>query len=510
MRKWKLLGSILIAGAALVMVIALSTEAFGQEVTQSARQRAPGETLGSARAAEVITSAFSYQGVLEEGGKPVTGDRQMVFRLYADDACSVGVGSSVARTVSVSDGLFNVNLGFEQTSFDGKALWLETEVEGTVIGCQPIRTVPYANSLRPGAVISSPVVSDEDLLHVRSGTVTVEEGVLGAKLGRRTSLGYPVGVYGYAYDFGSVGVWGISDSEFGWGVNGVADGRDSIGVRGIANAFTSTTYGVYGEANSPSGYAGYFEHTASSGGGVGLVAEGPTGGIITGTDGTGLSVYASGSTGGDDALRGEHSGGDGVVGFSDGPGNLDNGVIGFTDGGYGVYGFSNAVGQYAGYFDGPISVNGGCTGCTMSYVTRNTSDSVLQVGDSVSPDGVEAKLTGMRQPVMQVAPAGTDDQVLGVVLGRTEVTMVEPGADDAKPGAHYGPVNGPAAPGDYLVVVVQGMAQVRVDQTAAIQSGDLIQASGDGAIEAVEAPSFGMVLEEANSEGLAWALVGFD
>ena len=47
----------------------------------------------------MITSAFSYQGVLEEGGKPVTGDRQMVFRLYADDACSVGVGSSVARTV---------------------------------------------------------------------------------------------------------------------------------------------------------------------------------------------------------------------------------------------------------------------------------------------------------------------------------------------------------------------------------------------------------------------------
>jgi len=510
MRKWKLLGSVLIAGAAVVLVVALSADAFGQEVTDGAPQTMPGEALGAARATEVVTSAISYQGVLEEGGEPVTGHRQMVFRLYADGACSVGVGSSVARTVSVSDGLFNVNLDFEQATFDGQALWLETEVEGTLIGCQPIQTVPYANSLRPGAVVSSSVSAEEDLLHVRSGVDNPEEGILGAKLGRRTGLGYPVGLYAYAYEYGSVGVWGVSDSQFGWGVNGVAEGWDSIGVRGIANAFTSTTYGVYGEAASPSGYGGYFEHTASSGGGVGLVAQGPTGAIITGTDGAGLSVNASGSAGGDDALRGEHSTGDGVVGFSDGASDLDNGVIGFTDGGYGVYGFSNAAGQYAGYFDGPIFAGGGCTGCTLSFVTRNTSDSLLQVGDSVSANGVEAKLAGTQQPVMQVAPSGTADRVLGVVLGRTEVTMVKPGADDAKPGAHYGPVSGPAEPGDYLVVVVQGMAQVRLDQTAEIQSGDLIQAGGDGAIEAVDAPSFGMALEEVNSEGLAWALVGFD
>jgi hypothetical protein len=322
-------------------------------------------------------------------------------------------------------------------------------------------------------------------------------------------VGYPVGVYGYAYEFGSAGVWGASDSEFGWGVNGVADGEDSIGVRGIASAFTSTTYGVYGEANSPIGYAGYFEHTASSGDGVALSAVGPTGAVITGTDGTGLSVYASGTTGGDDGLRGEHAGGDGVVGFSDGPDDLDNGVIGFTDGGYGVYGFSNAAGQYAGYFDGPIRA-GSCTGCTLSYIARNTSDSTLQVGDVVQAAGVEPQVAGAQQPVIRVTAAESSEQVLGVVAGRTTMTMVEPGADDARPGPHYGPTGGAAEPGDYLVVVVQGMAQVRVDPAHTLQAGDTIGLGTDGTTQTVDTASFGMVLEEANADGLAWVLVGFD
>jgi hypothetical protein len=318
-----------------------------------------------------------------------------------------------------------------------------------------------------------------------------------------------VGVYGYAYDYGSVGVWGVSDSPFGWGANGVANGPESIGVRGIANAFTSTTYGVYGEVASPAGYAGYFEHTVLSGDGVALAAEGPTGAVITGTDGTGLSVQASGSTGGDDGIRGTHDAGDGIVGFSDGPSDLDNGVIGFTDGGYGVYGFSNAAGQYAGYFDGPIRA-GGCTGCTTSYIARNTSDRTLLKGDIVQTEGVDPLPAGAQQPVIRVTAANSDEQVLGVVLGRTEMTMVEPGEDDAKPGPHYGPVGGDAKPGEYLVVVVQGMAQVRLDPESRIQMGDNIGVSEDGRGQAVDAASFGMILEQADEEDLAWVLVGFD
>lgn len=501
LKKRRLFVSLVIAGLAFLLVI-------GWGGAQR-RARAAATSSNAIGATQVVTNTFSYQGVLQEGDEPVTGNRQMVFALYTDGTCTTQVGDALTKTVSVNEGLFSIGLGFDPVHFDGKALWLETTVEGSVIGCQRLQTTPYALSLRPGAIISGPVADDAQLFEVRSGTTSADEGVVGAQLGRRTSVGYPVGVYGYAYEFGSVGVWGVSDSQFGWGVNGVADGTDSIGVRGIANAFNSTTYGVYGEANSPDGYAGYFEHTAGSGGGVALAAVGPTGAVITGTDGTGLSVQASGSTGGDDGIRGEHDAGDGIVGFSDGTSDLDNGVIGFTDGGYGVYGFSNAAGQYAGYFDGPIRA-GSCTGCSMSYIARNTSTSTLQKGDVVQADGMEPRLAGAQQPIMQVTAAKSNDQVLGVVVGRTDMTMVEPGTEDAKPGPHYGPTGGAALPGDYLVVMVQGMAQVRVDPASNTRSGDRIGLSADGMAEPVDMSAFGMVLEQADEDGLAWVLIGFD
>jgi hypothetical protein len=503
-KKMKLWVSMLIVVGGAVLLIAFSVRAVGQEqdVTQ--------DELGRRRATGVVTSAFAYQGVLEEDGQPVTGNRQMVFRLTSDDGCTTQVGSSVTRNVSVSDGLFSVDLSFDATAFDGRALWLETEVEGNVIGCQPIQTVPYANSVRPGAIISGSVGSEAQLLHVRSGTALPDEGVLGAKLGLRTSLGYPVGVYGYARDFGSVGVWGESDSEFGWGVNGVAEGTSSIGVRGIAEAFTSTTYGVYGEAASADGYGGYFLNTAVSNGGWALAANGRHGAVITSTGGSALVANGSGDSAiGDDGVRGEHTG-DGVVGSSSSTGNLDNGVVGFSAGGYGVYGFSNGTGQFGAYFNDPIFVNGGCTGCTMSYVARNTSGTPLRVGDLARAEGVEVSAAGGQQPIMQVARARSGDRVVGVVLGRTELTMAEPGADDVQPGPHYGPISGDAEPGDYLVVVVQGLAQVRVDPTAGIETGDLMAAGADGARQAVDTSSFGTVLGKAESEGVVWVLVGFN
>jgi hypothetical protein len=501
MKKRSVFFSLFVAMMALVLVVKWG------EIQQPAR--AASEPRSAAAVTEALTSTVAYQGALEESGSPVTGNRQMAFTLYKDGTCTTQVGTTQSQQVAVEDGVFSVDLAFDPTFFNGQGLWLETAVEGTVIGCRPIQPAPYALSLRPGAAVSGTVASDAQLLHLQSGETSADEGVVGAKLGRRSSIGYPVGLYGYAYEFGSVGVWGVSDSQFGWGVNGVAEGADSIGVRGIANAFSSVTYGVYGEANSSSGYAGYFEHTANTGGGVGLAAVGPTGGVITGTDGSGLTVYASGSTGGDDGLRGEHASGDGVVGFSDGTSDLDNGVIGFTDGGYGVYGFSNAAGQYAGYFNGPVRV-GSCTGCTTSYVARNTSDSALQVGDVVQSNGIEPQRAGQAQPVIQVAAAGRTDQVLGVVVGRTEMTMVEPGADQAKPGPHYGPTGGAVKPGDYLIVTVQGMAQVRVDPATELQAGDAVGVSSGGSAAPADTGGFGMMLDQADADGLAWILVGFD
>jgi hypothetical protein len=143
-------------------------------------------------------------------------------------------------------------------------------------------------------------------------------------------------------------------------------------------------------------------------------------------------------------------------------------------------------------------------------VARNTSDKTLQIGEMVQTEGVDTQLAGAQQPVMQVTAAETNEQVLGVVVGRTEMTMVEPGADDAQPGPHYGPTGGAAEPGDYLIVVVQGMAQVRLDAATGIQAGDKIGLSADGTAQAVDASSLGMALEQPDENGLAWVLIGLD
>ncbi len=495
------------AAITAILMLALPARTFAQP--NGAKEGEVSRTLqatSTSRAA--VTSTFTYQGVLEESGQPVDGNRQMTFGLSPVDDCSALVAPTVGQTVTVSDGLFSVELSFSADVYTGRALWLLTEVEGTPVGCQALQAVPYANTLRPGAIIKADVASEEQLLDIRSGETSPDEGVLGAKLGGRSSVGYPIGVFGYGFEFGGTGVWGESDGEFGWGVNGVAEGNESIGVRGIANALTTQTYGVYGEVASPDGHAGYFEHTATDAG-VALSAMGPTGAVITGTNGSGLKVESSGDEGGDDGVRGEHSSGDGVVGFSDGTTDLDNGVIGFTDGGYGVYGFSNATGQYAAYFAGPIRADS-CTGCTTRYVARNASDTTLQLGDVVTAAGVDTKTNGSGQPVILTAPATTGDSVLGVVVGRTTMTIADDSQDDVKPGAHYGPTGGPAAPGDYVVVVVQGMAQVRIDASRAVTIGERIGLGANGVTQTDRSSSFAMVLDDASEtrDGLVWALLG--
>lgn len=504
-------------GPAVAVMLLCALGPFGSahgQSTEAASGSAGAQSEIKSASRGAVTSTFTYQGKLEENGQPVDGTRNMDFALSPVNDCSSLSAGFIAKTVSLTDGLFAVDLSFSADLFDGQALWLAIQVEGTSVACQPLRAAPYALSLRPKATINGPLNAEENLLHVRSGGNAGDpEGTVGAKIGRKTSLGYPVGAYGYAYEFGSVGLWGESDSEFGWGVNGVAQGNESIGVRGIANALSTETYGVYGEASSPAGYGGFFQHIAGSAPGKGLGASGPLGAEVTGTDGTGLLANASGDSSeyGDDAVSGIHSGGDGVVGESQGTGNLDNGVVGFSAGGYGVYGFSNGTGQYGGYFDDPISVNGGCTGCTTRYVARNDSDNTLRLGDVVRPTGVSRRTADSAQPVILAAPAARGDNVLGVVVGRTTRTVVDGSEDDVKAGVYWGPTGGSADPGDYVVVVTQGLAQVRIDPAASITAGDRLQLGDRGATRASSDEPFAMVLDEASnrtSEDLVWALLG--
>src|SRR5262249_45581064 len=75
-----------------------------------------------------VGTAFTYQGRLMDGANPANGTYYIHFTLY--DAQSGGnlLASQPTNTVSVSSGLFSVDLDFGALPFDGSARWLQINV----------------------------------------------------------------------------------------------------------------------------------------------------------------------------------------------------------------------------------------------------------------------------------------------------------------------------------------------------------------------------------------------
>ncbi len=142
----------------LLIVAALALWIVGITQAQSPDEAAPQFTLGGSP-----TETFTYQGYLEDGGRPANGAYDFSFHLY--DAESDGTLISDCQTFEeyiVTDGLFAFNLvptAGMSTVFNGNARWIETRVkkhaDATYITLprQPITAAPYAWGLRPGAVV---------------------------------------------------------------------------------------------------------------------------------------------------------------------------------------------------------------------------------------------------------------------------------------------------------------------------------------------------------------------
>lgn len=152
--------------------------------------------------------------------------------------------------------------------------------------------------------------------------------------------------------------------------------------------------------------------------------------------------------------------------------------------------YANSTGTYAGYFADAISVSGGCTGCTLTVMAVNAGDRPLRLGDLVAAAGVDSPLAGMTDPVLRVVPAG-GDSVLGVATRRLAVTL---GARKGEPLASVQATDGPIRPGDHLLVIVQGLAQARVVDSAGVVAGQKLTAGdaagGARALRDVEARGF--------------------
>jgi len=244
----------------------------GVQLSDLQLQGQPGEALA---AAATVNSRISYQGVLKESGSPVNGTRNITFTLYSDDGCTAVVDTIVKSSVPITDGLFAVELDVDHGDFDGQGLWLGVEVGGAAVACREVMPVPYALSLRPGAVISDTRSKLQFNRYSQMGWPlywTYEHGILSEVGGAMFTYGlfghstltgnFGVGVYGQSDSSVGVGTYGYASSASGatYGVYGYSASDEGQGVRGYAAASSGTTYGVYGESNSATSgsYGGYF------------------------------------------------------------------------------------------------------------------------------------------------------------------------------------------------------------------------------------------------------------
>ena len=444
-------------------------------------------------AAATVSSGISYQGRLTTpGGVPLNGTYTMRFIVYDDAVAGSAMWDSGNMNITVENGLFAVKLNVDQADMNGQALWVSIIVDGqTLSPRQEILPAPYALSLRPGADIVGDAIAAND------ATLAGYAPATGTALYADAAGG--VGVFGDSEN--NYGVQGSSDNSWGgyftsangYGLRVNTDGTDhydhgayitSQGGYAIL-ARSANNMGVRGEAGDITGVP----HPLGS---IGVVGLGLSRGVV-GSSNTGSGVFAS------------SIGNYGVWGQS----TNYRGIIGLTsraDSNWGLYTLDNLY-----------SANINFAGSIMQ-VMQNTGNTPLSPGDVAAFNGIDRAATAVDGPMVQVsrATAANSAAVAGVVFSRFNIDAIDPALESPDGSAGIDPAAlevtpaGDAAPGDYVLVVIYGPAQVRVDALSGrnIQPGDLLSVGGaaglagraatitvDGRETAVPGTVFGKALE---------------
>ncbi len=359
-------------GIGVLAAIALITFAFAIAASGSGviDQNAEGVTV----AASEVTSCINYQGRLtDSAGELLSGTYTMTFGLY-----DVSTGGTALATdshdVDVTDGLFNTGIDFGTSDFDGKALWLGIKVgaDSEMSPRQELRPVPYALSLRPGAVINgsvsgSPVLKVESTGDHSDGVYAethgnFSEGVRASTSGdgsdgfRAYTFGdISAGVRAYTFGDASNGVYAYTSGDDSNGVYASTTGNDSSGVY----ASSAKGYGVYGKGGKSGGY-----FTTNQGGTLWTHNAGVT--VTTAyyhSYGVHAYTHGDGSRGVSASTSGDNS--DGVHAYTHGDdsdgvhaytyGNDSHGVYAHSTKFHGVYGRTDSADSAGVYAEGKDS-----------------------------------------------------------------------------------------------------------------------------------------------------------
>lgn len=93
-------------------------------------------------------TAFTYQGVLQDGGAPANGVYDLTFTVF-DTAVNGNLiaGPITNSATAASNGLFTVTLDFGNGVLEGSALWLELAVQTN--GSTNFTTIAPRQALTP-------------------------------------------------------------------------------------------------------------------------------------------------------------------------------------------------------------------------------------------------------------------------------------------------------------------------------------------------------------------------
>lgn len=343
----------------IVSLVGFSSVVFVGALGTTAAKAVPPEMLADgpfqsdAQASVAISSTFTYQGQLRNGGSPANATCDIAFRLYDNSSAGVMIGAPITAAVTIANGMFTQPLNFGTGVFTSTARWLEMAVRCPA-GSGPFTPLSprQALSAAPYALYSAApwATKIDGSLSYTSGNVGIGTSAPAHRLSLIGGPGWTTNNWLGALELSNA-------SAIAWQAN---PGQTRFGLG-------QTTGGLYifHTASNPGtmGSPAIYDMMVSDSGKVGIGTIGPN--YPLHVFGNSTAIYGEGGVYGTSNTQvgvfGASGSGPGVEGTSVG----SIGVFGFSNAGDGIHGSSGS--GYAGRFNGNVRITGSCCAAPMTF-----------------------------------------------------------------------------------------------------------------------------------------------